>query len=358
MNSTSSFNLKDNLICPACKTFMEEFAGYFLCNSCNSKYLVKNNIPIFVPVNGKYADISDDIMSDILLNMDIKPWQEVINNAFAEKNPWLYQIIIDHTRTDYLFLYDFKEGDLVLDVGSGWGQSAFALANRVKSVIALDPNFQRVKFIAKKAKCENINNIKPIQADVLNLPFKDDTFDFISMIGVLEWVANDTEVGDPREIQLNALKEVFRVLKKGKSICIGIENSDAWAYKFGKPDDHTGIKHISYLSRDEANILSKKNTGRDYRTYTYNRDGYIRLLKKSGFTEENISFNYPIPSYKEPTYIIPLESKKALEYYHSNLSGVEDPNTCEGKVKTAEMKSMANGDYLNKVSSYFIFAKK
>jgi len=346
------------IVCPSCRVVLDEKDNYFVCSRCNKQFSINEEIPTFITTQGTYVDTNDELMDKILSEMKDEKWQKVVYENVATKNPWLYQIITDHTRVDYLFLHDLKNDDLVLDVGSGWGQTAFALTKRVGSVVAIDNNFRRVKFILRRSQQEKIDSVVPIQADILNLPFKEELFDFVSMIGVLEWVAIDRLDEDPHSLQLQALKEVYRVLKKGKSVCIGIENSNAWAYKLGKPDDHTGIKHISYLAREKANQLSRKVTGKDYRTHTYTKDGYSELLRSAGFTEKNISFYYPIPSYKEPSYIIPLESKKSLQYFYSHLSGNHDPDSLEEKVREAEEKSVSDDNYHQKVSSYFIFAKK
>jgi len=187
--------------------------------------IVVKGIYNFITHEGKYSDVPDDVMDSILRRMDSTPWVEAVYEALAEKNPWLYQIITDHTRTDYLFLQEFSKVNVVLDLGSGWGQSAFAMAKMAGLVMAMDSNSRRVKFIAKRASQEKVDKVIPVQADVLKLPFKDESFDFISMIGVLEWVAVDVPDDDPADIQHQALKEVYRVLKKGGSVCIGIENS-------------------------------------------------------------------------------------------------------------------------------------
>ena len=170
--STFAGNVIKYFVCPICKSELVITSRQFYCNNCQRKFTKRDSLYNFVTQEGKYSDAADEIMDNILLKMDSLPWLEVIYRAFAEKNPWLYQIITDFTRTDYLFLQEFSKQDLVLDVGSGWGQSAFALAKHVKEVIAVEPNSKRINFIAKRINQEKVDNILPVQATSRRLPFK------------------------------------------------------------------------------------------------------------------------------------------------------------------------------------------
>jgi len=344
--------------CPACTTALESRDVHLFCNSCHRQFPARDGIYSFLSGDGAYTDAADNIMDSIIVKMADTDWKQLVYDAFAYENPWLYQIITDHTRTDYLYLHQFQPNDVVLDIGSGWGQSVFAMAKRVQTVIALENNYKRVKFIQHRARQEKAKHVIPVHADVLQMPFHDSSFDFISMIGVLEWVALDKVDKDPRKIQIQSLKRVYDALKVGGTVCIGIENSHALEYTFGKPDDHTGIENISYLSRDEANKLSQKTNGQDYRTYTYTKDGYSALLEEAGFKKKNISYYYPIISYKEPTFIVPLSSQKVLQYYHTHLDAHKAEGSLQERVKRAEMEKISQNDYENEVSSYFIFVKK
>jgi len=94
----------------------------------------------------------------------------------------------------------------VLDMGCGSGRYTIALATLgAKEVVGVD--FQAKSFAAAKEYCEN-NNI-PVtfrEANVLDLPFDDEYFDFVFCNGVVHHTSSINK----------GLLEIFRVLKTQK----------------------------------------------------------------------------------------------------------------------------------------------
>jgi ubiquinone/menaquinone biosynthesis C-methylase UbiE len=110
---------------------------------------------------------------------------------------------------------------LVLDAGSGTGivTAGFYDAKlKPQKTIDLDLSFNslqvsREEFI--KDKKINADDIAPVQGNILDLPFADNTFDLVLSCGVLEYVSLD-----------NGLREISRVIKKGgKLVLIPIKPS-------------------------------------------------------------------------------------------------------------------------------------
>jgi len=96
---------------------------------------------------------------------------------------------------------------VILDDGCGSARYSVALMKLgAKKVYALD------KGVGNKFKAKGI---KYINGDVLNLPFKNNMFDFVFCNGVLHHTKNTYK----------GLKEIFRVLKKGGAV---------WLYLCGK----------------------------------------------------------------------------------------------------------------------------
>src|SRR6185437_8612164 len=101
----------------------------------------------------------------------------------------------------------------VLDLGCGSGITSVGLARWAREVVACDLTFERVAFLALRAREEGLSNIQPICAgDTRPLPFADGSFDCVILNGVLEWSA--AEGRDPvRAGQIEFLREIRRILK-------------------------------------------------------------------------------------------------------------------------------------------------
>jgi hypothetical protein len=109
-------------------------------------------------------------------------------------------------------------------------------------------------------------------------------------------------------LQLEFLREVRRILRQEGQIYIGIENRLGFYYFLGQPEDHTGVEYAALLPRPLANAWVRYKNGTPYRTYTYSRAGYQKLLREAGF--KSISFYAPVPDYRAFNEIVPLDSEQ------------------------------------------------
>lgn len=96
---------------------------------------------------------------------------------------------------------------VALDAGCGSGRWSNYLSHKVKFIEAIDPS--KAIFFAKKNNIK-LKNVRFIHTDIDNIPFEDESFDFIFSLGVLHHIP-DTE---------KALIELFKKLKTGGSILI------------------------------------------------------------------------------------------------------------------------------------------
>jgi SAM-dependent methyltransferase len=103
-------------------------------------------------------------------------------------------------------------GDLVLDLGCGFGRHAFEAARRGASVVALDAGPEEVAQVRgtfgamiEAGELDAQHPATAVQGDALRLPFADGTFDRVIASEVLEHIPNDVA----------AMRELARVLKPG-----------------------------------------------------------------------------------------------------------------------------------------------
>lgn len=102
-----------------------------------------------------------------------------------------------------------KNGLRILDVGTGTGKQAFAFAKRGYDVTGIDLSEDMLKVAARKNKYENV---KFIDADAANLPFKDSSFDVSSV----SFALHDMLLS----IREKAVKEMARVTKQEGMVVI------------------------------------------------------------------------------------------------------------------------------------------
>ncbi|HEY53193.1 MAG TPA: class I SAM-dependent methyltransferase [Caldilineae bacterium] len=104
--------------------------------------------------------------------------------------------------------HGIEPGMKVLEVGPGNGAYTMEIASWVGEdggVIAIDIEPSAIERVEARAQAEGLENIEARVADVVNLPFADETFDAVTMMSVL---------GELPSPQL-ALMELYRVLKPG-----------------------------------------------------------------------------------------------------------------------------------------------
>jgi ubiquinone/menaquinone biosynthesis C-methylase UbiE len=130
-----------------------------------------------------------------------------------------------------------KRGDLVLDVATGTGNTAFALAPHVRRVIGLDLTKEMLDEARRVAAKQSIANVDWVIGDAARLPFADETFDLYTVRAA------------PHHFQdVDAfLSEAFRVLKPDR---------DAAFVDCSPPVPARDVLHEVEVRRDPSHVLS------------------------------------------------------------------------------------------------------
>ena len=250
-----------------------------------------------------------------------KGWQEALKSVQQGDSPNKLQEALAPNRLAWLSLVDIKPSMKALDIGAGSGGIACQLAKKC-NVVAIDGSDVDVEFLKIRAKQESLRNFKVLMANALDLPFERNHFDLAIMNGVLEWIPSSQPDGNPRDVQLKALKEVRRVLKTNGKFLLGIENRYYLGYFLGVPEPHTNLKYISILERGDAEQLSQEVRNLPFVEYTYERKEYEDLIREAGF--KYIETYWLFPDYRLPQYIIPLNSQNAIKFFVDELLKPED----------------------------------
>jgi ubiquinone/menaquinone biosynthesis C-methylase UbiE len=148
-----------------------------------------------------------------------------------------------------------KRGDLVLDVATGTGNTAFALAPHVRRVIGLDLTKEMLDEARRVAAKKSIANVDWVIGDAARLPFADETFDLYTVRAA------------PHHFQdVDAfLSDAFRVLKPDR---------DAAFVDCAPPVPARDVLHEVEVRRDPSHVLS------------LTVDEWVERLERAGFAVE------------------------------------------------------------------------
>ena len=297
---------KEKYICMDCQSEIVVSPIEAKCVSCGKKYLSHNGIPQF----------SDDQYWGKIKESELLSIIDVIEkegfSAFTKDMQKKLDFTYDEDRADWRYFIPLNSSAVALDIGSGLGRITIPLARVCKTVVSCDLSLSRMKFLSARAKAENLHNVQVFVGDVYNLPLQEKSFDLIVMNGVLEWVGLTKKFSDPREAQIESLRICKKLLKPGGHLYIGIENRIALVYL--KAKDHGGLRYTSYMPRKIANWYSKiRGNKHGYRTYTYSKNGYEKLIHEAGFANP-AQFYLLYPGYNLPRIIIPYEHIPGFQY--------------------------------------------
>ena len=165
------------------------------------------------------------------------------------------------------------EGGLALDIATGAGHAALAIAPHVDSVIATDTSERMLEVTADEASKRNLNNVSVQFADAMALPFENSHFDLVTCRTAAH------HFPDPHRF----LAECHRVLKSGKKlILVDTTGSD-------DPDADDLVDKFERL-RDPSHVRN------------YTKESWRKMATRAGFSIE-----------AEETVSKPLNAKEWLE---------------------------------------------
>jgi SAM-dependent methyltransferase len=155
---------------------------------------------------------------------------------------------------------DLKEGETVLDLGSGAGIDVFLSANKVSKsgkVIGIDMTDEMLEKARKNASDGNYTNVEFRKGDIeKNIPVDDDTIDAVISNCVINLTTDKT----------NAFKEVHRILRAGGRMVISDLVTD-------KELDQNQINAEQWCSCIDGALT---------------QEHYIDSIKKAGFRDVSI----------------------------------------------------------------------
>ena len=326
-HTSISAPVEADFYCPGCHDRLNYNDNNLACQRCQVEYSLQEGIPVFAKKRGYWCTISKEKMHQLI--SDAKASQDWL--AAVEKHiPRYAPHVVPLYRADAQFAFPIDANARVLDAGSMWGGLTIPIAQYVKEVVAIDQTWETLQFLKVRAKQMGLNNIKPIESSIHRLPFPDNYFDFVILNGVLEWLGVEQDIiledhwdkkrkddfqykRSPRDMQLAALKELYRVTKPGGGIYVAIENRLGLQYFLGHPDDHVNVRFVTFMPRVFANYVTKKFRNTDYRTYIYSPNKLKALVTESGFKPQMLYTVYP--HYGKISRMVPMSCFKHCQRF-------------------------------------------
>ena len=220
----------------------------------------------------------------------------------------------DSYLNDYIKLGDFKKSDRVLDVGTGTGVVADAIAPLVKEVVGLDS----CKHMLSKGNW--IGNKKCVNEDIRNTSFDDYSFDKVSARMVFHHILENTE---------EAMSECFRVLKKNGKIILA-----------------EGVPPIREVKKDYEEIFKLKED-----RLTFLEDDLVKLMMNAGFKVKvypHVIEKFSVRNWLENSG---LEKEKRDRIFEMHV-------TSNNIFKKAYNMKIVNGDCLIDTKNLILVGKK
>ncbi|MCX6991532.1 MAG: class I SAM-dependent methyltransferase [Kiritimatiellaeota bacterium] len=225
---------------------------------------------------------SDGTIEDELLKLVEKPQEFMAVLARDDRWPLLYHLAAE--RRNLLEWYPFRRDAALLEIGAGCGALTGLFAERVAQVTAVELSAKRSRIIERRYA--DRPNLEIMAGNFTDMVFER-SFDYVTLIGVLEYTRAFIQTPDPYG---RLLSRIAAVLKPGGVLIVAVENRLGLKYFAGARDDHTG-RQFDGIEGYPAGGGAE----------TFSRDELGRLLCAGGFTEQ--TFYYPHPDYKLPVEI-------------------------------------------------------
>ncbi|MCR1839449.1 class I SAM-dependent methyltransferase [Murimonas intestini] len=226
---------------------------------------------------------SDGDIENVLLNWIKK--ESDVNRIIREDSRWPVLYHFSPVRQSIVQWYPFRKNASVLEIGAGCGAVTGALCGKAAEVTCVELSKRRSLINAHRNK--ECGNLKIMVGNFNDILFQE-KFDYITLIGVLEYAAYYTAADQPFRA---FLENIGALLKPDGKVLIAIENRYGLKYWAGCREDHTG--------RFFDGLEGYRQT--DSMVRTFGKDEITEIIKDAGYS--TIDFYYPFPDYKFPSQI-------------------------------------------------------
>lgn len=242
----------------------------------------------FITKYQKGVDVySDGVEHDLLQffkQTDAAQLEIKIRDILNDNPNWPTLYHLSPIRENILSWFNFNPRGSLLEIGAGCGAITGLLCTKTAHVSAVELSSLRSEIIAHRHADKK--NLTVYAGNLNDIDFQE-KFDYVTLIGVLEYAGKYTHTHHPF---LDFLKNVKKYLRDGGSLIVAIENRFGLKYWSGAKEDHTG----RFFDSIEGYPIKKG-------VQTFGKHEISQLMLDAGFSK--VDFYYPMPDYKLPTEI-------------------------------------------------------
>ncbi len=281
---------------------------------------------------------SDGDVENVILK--IVEDEEDIDEILKSTKNWPILYHLSHIRENLLSWYNFDPKSSLLEIGGGCGALTGLFVRSVKEVSVVELSKRRAEIIYHRYK--NHSNLKILVGNLNDIKF-DARFDYVTLIGVLEYAASFTEGPSPFN---SFLIKTRSLLKENGVLLLAIENKFGLKYWAGAREDHTG----RFFDNIEDYPFSKS-------IQTFGKAELEEMLLNCGF--KDLFFYYPMPDYKLPKVIYSDEYMPRLDDFFDKCAPNYDSDRLALFNENMAMRNLvANRQFDFFANSFLIEAKK
>jgi SAM-dependent methyltransferase len=189
------------MCCPLCKGDLAiDNEESLSCSNCCREYPILDQVPRFVP-NDYYVDSFSF------------EWDKHKKSQLDSASGLLHAETMFFERTG--LAKEEIEGKLILDAGCGIGRFSEVVKKYGGRIVGVDMSY------AIDVAHRNVPGATIIQADIMSLPFKDESFDIIFSLGVIHHTYSTQK----------AFIKLAKLVKPGGKLAIWVYSNDGWKMK-------------------------------------------------------------------------------------------------------------------------------
>lgn len=272
------------------------------------KYQFDQDHRIWVGPNTNTLSYSDGDTHEEYLFSAIANAKDVSTSSqelFSAIKDWPSEYHLSSARHNLLRPFLFQPTDRILELGCGCGAMTRYLGETGATVVAVEGSRRRAMIAAER--CRDLPNVSIYCDNLIDFQMED-SFDFVTLIGVLEYANQFISGTDPIHA---CLTRAGSFISTDGALVVAIENQLGLKYFNGCNEDHLGIPYfgINGLYSNEGPV-------------TFGRHALSEKLRESGLS--TLDFFYPFPDYKLPGLIL---SEAALTDERLNVADLLFHNT-------------------------------